>query len=103
MIRVIDRRRYNTDKAEIIGEWTNGHYRSDFHFCAETLQRTINGNYFIYCRGGALSAYAESCGNMTGAGERIVPLSRDEALDWAERHLDGETVAEEFRDSVIEA
>jgi len=43
-----------------------------------------------------MSIYASSEGNMSGYGERIIPMTYDEAAQWAERHLTGEQYEEIF-------
>lgn len=37
-----------------------------------------------------MSNYAESYGNERYGGEKIIPLSENEAKEWAERNLDVE-------------
>ena len=37
-----------------------------------------------------MSNYAESYGNERYGGEKIIPLSENEAKKWAENHLDGD-------------
>lgn len=37
-----------------------------------------------------MTIYAESYGNDSYGGEKIVPISEDEAKEWAERNLDVE-------------
>lgn len=90
MKKVINKKLYNTETAERVGSWYNGHYTNDFAYCSEDLYRTKSGNFFLHGEGGPMSIYAQSSGNSTGWGERIVPLTYDEAQAWAEKHLDGD-------------
>lgn len=90
MKKVINKKLYNTETAERVGCWGNGHYTNDFGYCSEDLYRTKSGNFFLHGEGGPLSKYAQSSGNSTGWGERIVPLTYEEAQAWAEKHLDGD-------------
>jgi hypothetical protein len=38
-----------------------------------------------------------------GYGEKIIPMSRAEALEWAEHFLDPDTVENEFSDFIEDA
>ena len=95
---------YDTETATKIAEVDNNYSRSDFHFCMEILHRTLQGRYFIYGEGGALSAYSQPVGNdgYTG-GSDIVPLSENEAMDWLERHDEVDTLQDLFADQLTEA
>ena len=61
MKKIINGRKYDTDTASMVGEWSDG-YPSDFRYEAETLYRKRNGEYFILGEGNAMSRYAESRG-----------------------------------------
>jgi len=50
----------------------------------------------------SLFAHARDDGSTSGS-EGIVPLSDDEALAMAERHLDVDEVAEHFADQIEDA
>lgn len=89
MKKVINKKLYNTETAERLGEYEPNPYRSDFHWFCETLYRTKSGNFFLHGNGNAASKYSRSCGQNEWCGdEKIVPLSYDEAQAWAEKHLD---------------
>ena len=103
MKQIIDAKRYDTETAQEIGGWWNGYSASDFEYCSETLYVTARGNYFLAGSGGAKSHYAQSYGNTTGGGEAITPLSREEAFQWAQEHLDVEDYQEVFGDMVEDA
>lgn len=90
MKRIIHNRVYDTETAQKLGEWNNGYYTSDFPFCAETLYRKRTGEYFLFGEGHAMSKYASHSGNNSGWGEKIIPLSYEEAQKWAEEHLDAD-------------
>lgn len=96
MKKIINGRMYNTDTAHAVGEW-NDSYPNDFHYVCETLYRKRNGEYFIHGEGGAMSKYAQSCGqNQWSGGEQIIPLTYDSARDWAEKNLDADEYEAEF-------
>ncbi|MBN1532105.1 MAG: hypothetical protein JXA20_05540 [Spirochaetes bacterium] len=97
MKKVFDGLLYDTSTAEEVGAWGNGLYGNDFNRCEETLYRTPNGRYFLHGEGGAASKYQRVCGqNSWTGGEEIIPMTPEEAQEWAEQHLDGDTVAAEF-------
>lgn len=91
---------YDQEKAVEIGsndniDGSNVSSLSDFEAWIETLCRTPNGNYFIAGKGGHFTSYAGK--------KRVTPLSRIEAMQWAERNLDTEEVEAEFNDLIGEA
>ena len=67
MKKVIDGALYNTDTAQMMGDWDNGLYANDFGFCRERLYRTKSGKYFLHGEGGANSRYGEWHGNSGGS------------------------------------
>jgi len=86
MKKVIDGKLYNTATAECLAEWSYSN-PSDFNYVSEALYRTRKGQYFLFGEGGAMSKYAESCGeNSWGGGSDIVPMDCDEAKAWVEEH-----------------
>jgi hypothetical protein len=96
MRKIINGRTYNTATSKKIGAWDNGHYTNDFAYCSEDLYKNTKGAYFLHGEGGALSKYATRSGNNSGWGEEIIPMTAQEAQEWAEEHLDGEEVEAEF-------
>ena len=100
--RVIDRKLYDTDRAEEIAQYAPNTDRSDFHFLVETLYKTTDGEYFLHCEGGAATKYAKSCGGGERTGsEELKPLDEEAALDWCEeRAIDGRIVVDEFEELV---
>lgn len=96
MKKIINRKLYDTDTAQVIGADGNGYGASDFNCVCETLYRKRTGEYFLHGEGGARSRYASREGNMWGWGQQIIPLTYDEARDWAEEHLNADEYAEAF-------
>lgn len=96
MKKVINGKMYNTETAEAVGIWSNDRAKNDFNYIVERLYRTKRGAYFIHGEGGAMTSYAESVGDMYGAGEAIRPVDEAGAREWAERHLTGEEYVEIF-------
>lgn len=96
MRKVIKGKLYDTDKAVMVAECSEG-YPSDFSYVSETLYRKRTGEYFLHGEGGPMSRYAKSCGqNQWTGGEAIKPLGYDEAREWAEDHLEADEYEAEF-------
>ena len=99
MKKIIDGKLYNTETATEVAVWSNGPDYRDFHHVAETLFRKRTGEYFLHGSGGPMSRYAVSCGqNSWGGGEKIIPLSFENAREWAEEHMDADDYQAEFGD-----
>lgn len=97
MRKVIKGKLYDTTTARLVMHWSNGYYSNDFHHVTEMLFRKRTGEYFVYGEGGAMSKYAESCGqNQWKGGEDIRPLTYDEAKVWMEEHGTAEAYEREF-------
>ena len=97
MNKIIKGKRYDTETAQKMAEWSSSYAYSDFNYYDETLYRKRTGEYFLYGRGNAASKYAESCGqNSWMSGEEIIPLSIEQARKWAEEHCDGDEYEEIF-------
>ena len=103
MKKIIDSKRYDTETAELIAEWSNGYGCNDFHYCSEDLYRTKKGAWFIHGEGGAMSKYSQPCGDMTGGGSDIIPMDADQAREWLERHDFVDELDEHFGDDIEEA
>jgi hypothetical protein len=96
MKKIISKKLYDTETAQVIGSWDNGYYGNDFNSMSETLYRKRTGEYFLYGSGGPRTQYATREGNMWGWGEMITPLTFEEARDWAEEKLTADEYAECF-------
>ena len=103
MIRIIDGKRYNTETAKLLGEYSNGLSGSDFRYEREKLYRTAKGAWFLYYSGGANSIYREWDVDAYINSSGIMPLSNDEAYDWCERNRKSKVIEEYFSDKVEEA
>lgn len=91
MKKIINGKRYDTEKAKLIG-WDLFSNRRDFNFWQETLYQKRTGEFFLHGEGGAASKYAESAGqNEWTGGSKLIPLSFEKAKKWAEEHLDADT------------
>jgi hypothetical protein len=103
MKKIINGVRYDTDMSTEIGSWNNGLSSQDFNVLEETLYKTKKGNYFLYGEGGARTHYAQSDGNMTTDGSAFIPMTKEAAFSWAQRHLSAPKVEAEFGDLIEEA
>lgn len=86
MKKIINGKKYDTQTAKFLEEdyCTKGN-RSDFY--CETLYVKKTGEFFIYGEGNATSPYhrIDNSGMMCH-GEKIVPISVEEAKRWVEKH-----------------
>lgn len=90
MKKIINGKVYDTDKAQIVGAWDNGIY-GDFDSVEETLYRKRTGEFFLHGVGGARTKYATIAGgNSWAGGQMILPVSYEDARQWAEDHMDAE-------------
>ncbi len=96
MKQIINRKMYNTETASEIDYHSNGYYTNDFNYICETLYKKKTGEFFLYGEGGPNTEYAERCCDGWCGGEKITPLTEDEAKDWLEKNSDGDTYIEVF-------
>ena len=90
MKKIINGKRYDTETAEFCGSHEYG-YPEDFDHVSEELYQKRTGEFFLYGEGGPNSKYREEISmNSWSGGEKIIPLTEDEAKEWAEEYLDGE-------------
>lgn len=98
MKKIINGRLYSTETARELGANWSGN-RSDFRWYCETLYQKKTGEFFLFGEGGAMSGYAcKVSDNSWGAGETIIPLTPDEARNWAEKNLTVEEYVAIFGD-----
>lgn len=97
MKKIINGRLYDTDTAREIAWDTNMDDVGNFRWYKETLYRKKTGEYFLHGVGNGLSKYGEAVEqNAWTRGEKIVPLTLEEATAWAEAHMDADDYEEEF-------
>ena len=102
MKQIVGGRRYDTGAATLIGSHERGH-PGDLQYIYEALHVTRRGNFFLHGKGGAASPYGESCGNESWGSSRIIPMSREEALNWAQVHLAPGEFQDVFEDLIEDA
>lgn len=94
MKKIINNKLYNTETAVEIGLDCGGDGFA--HWC-ERLYRKRTGEYFLHGEGGPSTKYAITIGqNSWSGGEKIMPLTYENARQWAEEHLDADDYAEAF-------
>ncbi len=72
MKKIIKKKTYNTDTADLIQAITFGEFGEETGY-EEKLYQTKKGDYFLYGYGGYESKYAE---------ETIIPFTTQEAESW---------------------
>lgn len=88
MRKIINGKIYDTEKAECLGSYDNGNCRNHFSFYEAELYKTKKGNYFIYENGGPNSKCSIYVGGNYMGGSNIYSVSKEEASQWAEKHLE---------------
>ena len=88
MKKIINGKLYDTETAKEIGSKCHGEGYRDFRYYSEVLYLKRTGEFFLYGVGGPMSRYAVSAGqNQWSGGEKITPLSYDNAKRWAEENM----------------
>lgn len=97
MKKIIKGKKYDTETAKQVGRWSNTFDWYDFGYCSESLYKKKTGEYFIFGEGGPMSRYSVSTGtNSRSGGFQIIPVSEEEAKEWAEDHLDADNYEKIF-------
>lgn len=97
MKKIIKNKLYDTDTAQRLGEYAPNPDQGNFSYFCETIYRKKTGEFFLHGEGNAASKYAHPCGqNEWCGGEKIIPLTYEDAQAWAEEHLDGDSYIEAF-------
>mgnify|MGYP006875674781 CR=1 FL=1 len=86
MRKIIKGKIYDTEKARLIAEYSNGLSFADFNHVYEDLYLTDAGQFFIHAQGGPMTKYSESSGNSTWGVETIILLNNDQAYTWLEKY-----------------
>lgn len=96
MRKILSNKVYDTATAKEIGHFRTDYGMSDFRHYEETLYKKRTGEYFLHGEGNGMSKYADSYGDMRGPGKKIIPLTFEEAREWAEKKLEAEEYEKEF-------
>jgi len=106
MKKILNGLRYDTDKAVEIGSASGGGESTrDFEHWEATLYRTPrSGRFFLAGEGGPMSRFSQSIGqNSWSGGSDLIPMTREEALVWAEQHLNTEEIELHFPNNIKDA
>lgn len=107
MKKIINGLRYNTESAIEVGSYDHGSYpgSGDFSHWSATLYKTPrSGRFFLHGEGGGMTRFAEHYPDgMRGGGEKLIPMSDEEALEWAEQYLDPDDVEKHFAENITDA
>ncbi len=104
MKRIINGTRYDTETATAVGTYESNHFTTDFEHWTATLYISPRKKYyFLHGTGGPMSRYGEPSGNCWVSGEKLEPLSCEEAMRWAEEYLEPEEMDKGFGHLVTDA
>jgi len=103
MIKIIDKKRYDTSTATAVASADNGRTPDDFQHQEETLYVTKSGSWFLHGQGGPLSQYGEQRGRNRTEGEDLRALTADEAYAWLEASQKAEAIGIYFSDQLTDA
>lgn len=91
MKKIINGKKYDTGTATLIGEHSNGGGWRDFQHYEEELYQKKTGEFFLHGEGGPMTRYGVQVEmNSRSGGEKIIPLEREEAMEWVERNMSAE-------------
>lgn len=106
MKKIVNGKIYDTEKSTLIGESsaTDAH-RGDFRYWEASLYQTPRSkSFFLAGEGGPMTRFAQSCGqNSWEGGSDLIPMTREQALEWAEANLKPAIVEHYFADVLEEA
>lgn len=90
MKKIMNGKKYDTDTAKKIAQWSNEEWGGLF-FVIETLYRKKTGEYFLLGEGGAGTVYSvPTAGGGFAGSAQIIPLSLDASREWAVTRLDAD-------------
>ncbi len=95
MKKIIGKKLYDTDRLQFVGDWEYG-YGGNFDYVSQELYRVDDDHYVIYSIGGANTSYARKVADGYTAGDDIELVDREQALDWAIKHLPADDVIKAF-------
>ena len=97
MRKIINGKMYNTETAKLIATYDSGHFHNDFNYYYEELYLKKTGEFFLSGEGGPRTKYCEVVpGGGRAYGSDIIPLTLDEAKEWAEKHMSADYFVEVF-------
>lgn len=105
MRAIINGFRYDTDKATLIGSTAADCSTRDFSYWEAGLYKTPRaGRYFLAGEGGPMTQFANHRADRSiSSGERIIPMTEPQALEWATEYLSTEIVEHYFGHMIEDA
>jgi hypothetical protein len=104
MKAIINGVRYDTDKAILIGEASYGNHGDFARWEAGLYVSPRSRRYFLAGRGGPMTRWSRKVEqNSWTGGSGVVPMSRADALEWAEQNLATAQVEAGFADVIEDA
>jgi hypothetical protein len=105
MKAIIGGKRYDSSKAILIGRYCSPNYQTDFQYWEAALYCTKpSGKFFLAGHGGPMTRFARPVeGNSLGKGEKIIPMTPEEALAWAEQYLEPREIEMAFGEMLADA
>lgn len=90
MKQIIKGKKYDTNTATLLGEMSHSNPR-DFGYVHEELYIKRTGEYFLFGEGGAMTKYRTWIDNNSWTGgEKITPITEQDAREWVEQNLDAD-------------
>jgi hypothetical protein len=104
MKKIINGKRYDTEKAICIGGYQYS-IGGNFNYISEYLYITPRSkSYFLAGEGGAMTKYAKRASdNSYCGGEKIIPLTENDAFVWAQEYLQSEEIEKHFSHMIEDA
>lgn len=104
MKKILDGIRYDTDAAELLAVASRGEFEDLDHFVCALYRSKRAGRYFLHGQGGPMSRFGQAAGNNKFVGSRdLIPLTKEEALQWAEQYLTVEEIERAFPGEIEDA
>ena len=102
MKKIIKGKIYNTETAEKLFNVDNGLGHRDFNFYDFDVYKTKRGAYFIAGEGGPMTQFSIPVGNMFRGGSKLIPITIEEAMNYAESNISADKMEEIFKDNIVE-
>lgn len=97
MKAIIDGRRYDTEKSDLVCRVLEGNCNDFRHIDAGLYCTPRSNSFFLAGWGGAMTVFARNNSDNTKSGsDRIIPLSEQDALRLAEQHASREDIEKFF-------
>lgn len=104
MKAIINGKRYDTEKAILIGEASYGNHGDFSHWEARLYRTPRSGVFFLAGRGGPMTMFSRKVDQSTwSGGSGIHPMDFEAAYEWAEKHLTDAEIERAFNPHIDDA